>query len=77
MDWMNWSNFAYLMVIIMGAVGAKVAIQYKPLVKEAKEVFQKWHEIKKDGKVTKIEQQELAKELMDVLYSMLKLVWKF
>ena len=33
--------------------------------------------LKKDGKVTKEEQQELAKELMDVLYSMLKLVWKF
>ena len=48
MEWMNWSNFAYLMVIIMGAIGAKVAIQYKPLVKEAKEVFQKWHEISRD-----------------------------
>tara|TARA_R100000406_G_scaffold95431_1_gene89742 strand:- start:650 stop:883 length:234 start_codon:yes stop_codon:yes gene_type:complete len=77
MEWLSLSNFAYLMVIIMGAVSARVAIKYKPLMKEAKEVFAKYHEAKKDGKIDKKEQQELAKECMDVLYSAVKLVWKF
>lgn len=77
MDWMNWSNFAYLMVIILGAVGAMVATKYRIVVKEMKDVAQKYHEAKKDGKITKEEQQELAKECMDVLMATVKLVWKF
>jgi len=77
MDWMNWSNFAYLMIIILGAVGTIVATKYRIVVKEMKEVAQKYHEAKKDGKITKEEQQEIAKECMDVLMATVKLVWKF
>lgn len=77
MDWMNWSNFAYLMVIILGAVGTMVATKYRIVVKEMKEVALKYHEAKKDGKITKEEQQEIAKECMDVLMATVKLVWKF
>lgn len=50
MDWMNWSNFAYLMVIILGAVGTMVATKYRIVVKEMKEVAQKYHEAKKTVK---------------------------
>lgn len=74
---MNWSNFAYLMVIILGAVGTMVATKYRIVVKEMKEVALKYHEAKKDGKITKEEQQEIAKECMDVLMATVKLVWKF
>jgi len=77
MDWMNWSNFAYLMVIILGGVGAMVATKYRIVVKELKDVAQKYHEAKKDGKITKEEQQAIAKECMDVLMATVKLVWKF
>jgi len=77
MDWMNWSNFAYLMIIILGAVGTMVATKYRIIVKEMKEVAQKYHEANKDGKVTKEEQQSIAKECMDVLMATVKLVWKF
>ena len=38
MEWMNWENFAYLMVIILGAVGTMVATKYRMVVKELKEV---------------------------------------
>ena len=74
---MNWSNFAYLMVIILGAVGTMVATKYRIIVKEMKEVAQKYHEANKDGKITKEEQQAIAKECMDVLMATVKLVWKF
>ena len=77
MDWMNWSNFAYLMIIILGTVVPMVAPKYRIVVKEMKEVAQKYHEAKKDGKITKEEQQEIAKECMDVLMATVKLVWKF
>ncbi len=77
MDWMNWYNFAYLMIIILGAVGTMVATKYRIIVKEMKEVAQKYHEANKDGKITKEEQQAIAKECMDVLMATVKLVWKF
>ena len=32
MEWMNWTNFAYLMVIILGAVGTMVATKYRIVV---------------------------------------------
>ena len=77
MEWMNWSNFAYLMVIILGAAGTMVATKYRILLKELKDVAKKYHEAKKDGKITKEEQQAIAKECMDVMMAAVKLVWKF
>ena len=35
---MNWENFAYLMIIILGALGTMVATKYRIVVKELKEV---------------------------------------
>ena len=77
MEWLSLSNGAYLMVIILGAVGTMAAVKYKPLIKEVKEVFKKYNEAMADGKITKKEQQSIAKECMDVLMSIVKLVWKF
>ena len=77
MEWLSLSNAAYMLVIILGAVMSLVAVRYKPLVKEVKEVAQKYHDAKKDGKISKAEQQQLAKECMDVIVQIGKLVWKF
>ena len=77
MEWLSLSNAAYMLVIIMGAVMSLVAARYKPLVKELKEVAQKYHDAKKDGKKSKQEQQQIAKECMDVIVQIGKLVWKF
>jgi len=46
-------------------------------LKEIKEVAEKYHQASKDGKITKEEQQAIAKECMDVLSAAVKLVWKF
>jgi len=77
MEWMNLTNFAYLMVIILGAVGTMVATKYRIVVKELKEVAQKYHEVSKDGKIDEKEKQALAKESMDVLMAVVKMVWRF
>ena len=61
MEWLNWENAAYLMVIILGAAGTMVATKYRIVVKELKEVAAKYHEASKDGKITKAEQQAIAK----------------
>ena len=77
MEWLSLSNAAYMLVIILGAVGTMAAVKYKPLIKEVKEVAQKYHDAKKDNRITKSEQQQLAKECMDVVVQIGKLIWKF
>ena len=55
MEWLSLSNAAYMLVIILGAAGTLVAVKYKPLVTEVKQVAQKYHDAKKDGKISKSE----------------------
>ena len=77
MVWLSLSNAAYMLVIIMGALGTMAAVRYRPLIKEVKEVAQKYHDAKKDNKISKAEQQEIAKEAMDVIVALGRLIWKF
>ena len=77
MDWLNWSNAAYLAAIILAALGTMVATKWRILFKEMKEVAEIYHAAKKDGKVTKEEEQRIAKECMDVLMAAVKMIWKF
>ena len=77
MEWLSWGNAAYLTVIILGAVGTMVATKYRIILREMKEAAAKYNEAAKDGKITKEEQQAIAKEYMDVLMAAVKLVWKF
>jgi len=77
MEWLSWSNAAYMAVIILGAVATMVATKYRIILREMKEAAAKYSEAAKDGKITKEEQQAIAKECMDVLMAAVKLVWKF
>tara|TARA_R110000751_G_scaffold44771_1_gene102185 strand:+ start:1061 stop:1294 length:234 start_codon:yes stop_codon:yes gene_type:complete len=77
MEWLSWSNAAYLAVIILGALATMVATKYRIILKEMKEAAAKYSEASKDGKITKEEQQAIAKECMDVLMAAVKLIWKF
>ena len=77
MDWLTWSNGAYLFAIVLGGLVTLVATKYKPAIIEIKEVAQKYNEAMKDGKMTAKEKQELAKECMDVVSAIVKLFWKF
>ena len=77
MDWMNWTNFAYAMVLVFTIMGTMVAQKYRIVVKELKDVAQKYKDASKDGKITEKEREQLAKECMDVIMALVKLVWRF
>ena len=77
MEWLSWGNAAYLAVIILGALATMVATKYRIILKEMKEAAAKYNEASKDGKITKAEQQAIAKECMDVMMAVVKMVWKF
>ena len=38
MEWMNWTNFAYAMVLVFTIMGTMVAQKYRIVVKELKDV---------------------------------------
>tara|TARA_R110002020_G_scaffold120466_1_gene274536 strand:+ start:84 stop:317 length:234 start_codon:yes stop_codon:yes gene_type:complete len=77
MDWMNWTNFAYAMVLVFTIMGTMVAQKYRIVVKELKDVAQKYKDASKDGKISEKEKEQLAKECMDVIMALVKLVWRF
>jgi p-aminobenzoyl-glutamate transporter AbgT len=77
MDWMNWTNFAYAMVLVFTIMGTMVAQKYRIVVKELKDVAQKYKEASKDGNISEKEKEQLAKECMDVIMALVKLVWRF
>ena len=77
MDWLNWKNAAYLIAIILGGMVTMVGTKWRMILREMKEVAETYHAAKKDGKVTKEEEQKIAKECMDVLSQAIKMVWKF
>tara|TARA_R100000664_G_scaffold10417_1_gene17216 strand:- start:4517 stop:4741 length:225 start_codon:yes stop_codon:yes gene_type:complete len=74
---MNWTNFAYAMVLVFTIMGTMVAQKYRIVVKELKDVAQKYKEASKDGKISEKEKEQLAKECMDVIMALVKLVWRF
>ncbi len=74
---MNWTNFAYAMVLVFTIMGTMVAQKYRIVVKELKDVAQKYKDASKDGKISEKEREQLAKECMDVIMALVKLVWRF
>jgi len=74
---MNWTNFAYAMVLVFTIMGTMVAQKYRIVVKELKDVAQKYKDASKDGKISEKEKEQLAKECMDVIMALVKLVWRF
>ena len=77
MDWFTWSNFAYLLVLIAGALLTVVSTKWRNVVKEAKEALEKYKEAMADGTMTKKEKEAVMKETLDILGAILKVYWKF
>lgn len=77
MDWLNWENAAYMIAIALGGLAAIIGTKWRMLIREMKQVAETYHAAKADGKVTKEEEQKIAKECMDVLSQAIKMVWKF
>ena len=75
-DWFNWTNFWYLMGLMIAGGATFVGMKYKKLVDEMKEVFKVLREAYEDGKLDKDEQKKIMKEILDVFAALLKIAWK-
>jgi len=75
MEWLSLSNFAYLVAILIGGYMSVVAVKWRPILKEFKDVAEKYNEAMKDGKLSAKEKQAIAKESMDILSVAIRMVW--
>ena len=77
LDWFNWTNFFYLMGVVVAAGATMVGLNYKKLVDELKEVFKALQEAyEDDGKLDSEERKQIMKEILDVMGALLKIAWK-
>ena len=77
LEWFNWTNFWYLMGLVVAGGATFVGLKYKKLVDELKEVFKALQEAyDDDGKLDDEERKKIMKEVLDVMGALLKIVWK-
>jgi len=76
-EWFNWTNFWYLMGLVVAGGATFVGLKYKKLIDELKEVFKALQEAyDDDGKLDDEERKKIMKEVLDVMGALLKIVWK-
>ena len=76
-DWFNWTNFWYLMGLMIAGGATFVGMKYKKLVDEMKDVFKALHEAyADDGKLDNEERKKIMKEVLDVMGALLKIACK-
>ena len=73
MEWLSWSNGAYLMAAGITFAAAK----YKKLLSEIKEALNAYHEAAKDGKITDQERDKIVKEVLDIAQAGVKIFWRW
>ena len=76
LDFFNWTNFFYLMGLILAGVATLMAAKYKAMMKEIGDVAKVLEEAYADKKVTNAEKKKIMKEVLDVLKSVINLKWK-
>jgi len=76
-DWFSIYNGLYLIVLILGAVATLVTAKYRKVVKELSELAGALKNGYSDKKLTKAEKDEIMKEALDVVKSIIQLKWRF
>ena len=77
MEWLSWSNAAYMAAIIVGGGLTFAATKYRGVLKEVQEALNAYHDAAKDGKITAAERDKIMKEVLDIASSSVKIFWKF
>ena len=75
MEWISWSNAAYMVAIMLGGYITFAANKYKKVLKEIQEALETYHQAMKDGKLTDAEKDKLIKEVLDIAQAGIRLFW--
>lgn len=75
-DWFTWDTALYLFIIILGGLLTLVALKYRGVMVELKELLETIRKAYEDKTLTDVERKAILKEGLDVLRELIYLAWK-
>ena len=74
-DYFNWSNFFYLVGIIMAGYATAVTAKNRAIFIEIQELLETLERVNRDKKVTAAEKKEVMKEALDFAKAVISSKW--
>jgi|TARA_Y100001963_G_scaffold156788_1_gene251248 hypothetical protein len=74
-DYMSWSNFFYLVGIILAGYATAVTAKNRAIFIEIQELVETLERVNKDKKVTAEEKKEVMKEALDIAKAVIESKW--
>ena len=76
-DYMSWSNFFYLVGIILAGYATAVTAKNRAIFIEIQELVETLERVNKDKKVTSEEKKAVMKEALDIAYAVIQSKFSF
>ena len=76
-DYMSWSNFFYLVGIILAGYAAAITSANRNIFIQVQELVACLERVNKDKKVTSEEKKEVMKESLDIAYAVIQSKFSF
>ena len=76
-DYMSWSNFFYLVGIILAGYATAITSRNRNVYIQIQELIACLARVNKDKKVTAEEKKEIMKEVLDIAQAVLASKWTF
>ena len=76
-DYMSWSNFFYLVGIILAGYAAAITSANRNIFIQVQELVACLERVNKDKKVTSEEKKEVMKEALDIAYAVIQSKFSF
>ena len=76
-DYMSWSNFFYLVGIILAGYTAAITSANRNIFIQVQELVACLERVNKDKKVTSEEKKEVMKEALDIAYAVIQSKFSF
>ena len=76
-DYMSWSNFFYLVGIILAGYAAAITSANRNIFIQDQELVACLERVNKDKKVTSEEKKEVMKEALDIAYAVIQSKFSF
>tara|TARA_R100000734_G_C3318766_1_gene113349 strand:+ start:1199 stop:1450 length:252 start_codon:yes stop_codon:yes gene_type:complete len=76
MGYLSWTNFFYLIGILLAGGLTLVSTRYRSIMKELQDVVKTLEDANRDKKITKAEKEKIMKEVLDVVKAIINLKWQ-
>tara|TARA_R100000152_G_C6732387_1_gene156902 strand:- start:767 stop:1018 length:252 start_codon:yes stop_codon:yes gene_type:complete len=75
-EWVSWSNFFYIIGLVIAGYATSVTVKNRQIVVEIGELVKALEDGMRDKKLTKAEKDKVMKEALDVAKAVIQSKWK-